>query len=104
MAEFSDCMKQFNRMCKYYCLDHRHDKCPMYPACNISQCRKIAFERPREFEGKVMLWAREHPVPKYPSWEEYLCSIGFCTYNSLSDPIPADIAEKLGLSPKEANP
>ena len=101
MSAFQDIMKQFNRMCKFYCLDHRHDQCPMYPACNISQCRKIAFERPTEFEYRVMKWAKAHPEVKYQSWEEYLCSIGFCSYSSLSEPIPAHIAEKLGLEPEE---
>ena len=97
MAEYTEVIKQFKRMCA-----HENCRtatgCPMN-GCNISQCRKFGFERPREFERRVMQWAKEHP--SYPSWEEYLCGIGFCTYNSLSDPIPADIAQKLGIEPKE---
>ena len=98
MAEYAEVFKQFKRMCKAGNCSTATG-CPMYPSCNIGQCRKIAFERPAEFEQRVMKWAKEHPA--YPSWEEYLCSIGFCSYNSLSEPIPADIAQKLGIEPKE---
>ena len=104
MAEYGEVIKEFKRMCWFYSRDKMHESCPLsasYPNCNIGQCRKIAFEHPAEFGRKVMQWANEHPLPKYPSWEEYLCSIGFCSYNSLSESIPADIAQKLGIEPKE---
>lgn len=123
MAEFQEFMKQFNRMCWSY---RRECKCPM--ACpmngvNISQCRKIAFERPKETEKIVMSWAAEHPVV-YPTWEEWLVANGIMepddvrlngccrfyyngkpVYNipspKMFDPIPADLAEKLGIEPNE---
>lgn len=112
MAEFSDVIKQFKRMCWYYGRDKKQKSCPIctsYPNCNIGQCRKIAFEQPTCFEDVVMAWAAEHPV-FYPTWGEYLCSIGLirdCHSGAevacrlFDNSIPADIAEKLGIEPKE---
>ena len=100
MAEYTEVIKQFKRMCKSITpIECTRGECPMGLE-NIGQCRKVAFECPEKFEEQVMAWAAKHPEPKYPSWEEYLCSIGFCSYNSLSKPIPADIAQKLGIEPK----
>jgi hypothetical protein len=53
-------------------------------------------------EQTVTEWAAEHPVV-YPTWGEWLQRI----YNSMNyagifiTPIPADIAQKLGIEPKE---
>ena len=71
-------------------------------------------------EENIMQWAAEHPEPVYPTWREWLIKMGLIDFkpdlrshpsltNSLieclnakaSEPIPADIAEKLGLQPKE---
>lgn len=110
MAEFEEVVKQFRRMCE----TQGCDGCPMYPACNIGQCRKIAFERPKEFEAKVMQWAQEHHEPVYPTWGDWLAEQGvvikdkigenkykYNTLRKVSTPIPADIAEKLEIKPKE---
>ena len=58
-------------------------------------------------EKEVMAWAKEHPRPVYPTWFEWLKSVGalpteqtIC-HRGLEQPIPADIAEKLGIEPKE---
>ena len=110
MAEFQEFMKQFNRMCWSY---RRECKCPM--ACpmngvNISQCRKIAFERPKETEEIVMQWAAEHPEPVYPRWIDWLADVGLIintadhyafNFTAAVDQIPSDIAEKLGIEPKK---
>ena len=124
MAEYKEVIKQFKRMCWKYQRELKCDDCPMYPSCNIGQCRKIAFERPAEFERRVMAWAAENPEPKYPTWQEYLEQNHIVevdhmpratstTSNSTTYiqrvmtmarfymPIPADIAEKLGIEPKE---
>ena len=103
MAEYNDVIKQFKRMCWYYSRDKGQKSCPMctsYPNCNIGQCRKIAFEKPAHFAATVMRWAAEHPVV-YPTWENWLTTLGVQSFNELSEPIPADIAEKLGIKPKE---
>ena len=78
-----------------------------------------------EFEDIVMKWATEHPEPTYPTWRyawkqlfpesshnrppcpRYFMSEervdGICPGRNCADcwelPIPADIAEKLGIKP-----
>lgn len=121
MAEFSEIIKQFKRMCWYYSRDKGQKSCPIctsYPNCNIGQCRKIAFEKPAHFAATVMRWAAENPEPVYPAWGEWLEKQGVvktilsprykengASYYELmyeiTNPIPADIAQKLGLQPKE---
>lgn len=116
MTEWMEVMNQFNRMCLYY---HCKHECPM--ACpmngvNISHCRKIAFEEPEVTEKTVMTWAAENPEPVYPTWGEWLHSLhvvgvhAMCApepnfYYAIDDkfnaPIPADIAQRLGIEPKE---
>lgn len=114
MAEYNDVIKQFKRMCKSITpVKCTRGECPM--GCeNIGQCRKVAFERPAKFEEQVMSWAAEHPEPQYPTWWKYLCMIdvipdtlgdktlGEVTIERLmSLTIPADLAHKLGIEPKE---
>lgn len=126
MAEYNEVIKQFKRMCWYYSRDKVQKSCPMcasYPNCNIGQCRKIAFEKPAHLAATVMRWAAEHPEPKYPTWVEWLMKCGVLMPTMDTDivfsedgkhlvtgvrftlkayePIPADIAEKLGIEPKE---
>ena len=117
MAEYSEVIKQFDRMCLYYSRDKVQNSCPIctsYPNCNIGQCRKIAFEQPECFDVLVMAWAADHPEPVYPTWEMYLAERMIAdmrdgkTHNPQSveeymrrTSIPADIAEKLGIEPKE---
>lgn len=109
---FQEVMKQFKRGCPGNCATATG--CPMYPACNIEQCRKIAFERPAEFERLVMSWAEAHPEPRCPTWVEWMRYTKLLVPDHYSffagetlgkkayEPIPADIAEKLGITPKEA--
>lgn len=115
MAEYSEVIKQFKRMCNNgHCATATG--CPMYPSSNRGQCRRIAFERPSDFEKRVMEWAAEHPEPVYPTWYKYLENAGIVTKtkseysqiydtvlptSKMFDPIPADIAQKLGIEPKE---
>lgn len=66
-----------------------------------------------ELEEALLSWAAEHPEPVYPTWGEYLASIGVMKpaqpdkayevwFTQLySTNIPADIAQKLGIEPKE---
>lgn len=99
MAEYKDVIKQFKRMCKSISSVQRTcGECPMRRE-NIGQCRKVAFERPVDFEATVMQWAAEHPEPAYPTLAEWLRSIGLANHRMI-DPIPADIAQKLGIEPK----
>ena len=61
-------------------------------------------------ERIIMDWAAGHPEPVYQTWGEWLerviphgngdTALTFAVY-AMRQPIPADIAEKLGLEPKE---
>lgn len=67
-------------------------------------------------EKNVMQWATEHPEPVYPRWGDWLAEMGIICWENNGDgvysvmaptmkictPIPADIAQKLGVQPKEA--
>lgn len=96
---FVEVLNQFERMCNRY---NGHNKCIGCPLAgtNISQCRKIAFDQTERFVRIVMVWAAEHPVI-YPTWDEWLATQGVRSYDDLDNHIPADIAEKLGIEPKE---
>ena len=96
MAEYTEVIEQFKRMCEWGNCSTATG-CPMNLSHNIGQCRKIAFERPAHFAATVMQWAAEHPEPVYPTWWDWFAAGGL----DPDDPIPADIAEKLGLEPKE---
>lgn len=117
MAEYTEVIKQFKRMCEWGNCSTATG-CPMNPSHNIGQCRKIAFEKPEHFAATVMRWAAEHPEPVYPMWWEWLldkevvdvaltpdCFGGIITEikssGKMYEHIPADIAEKLGIEPKE---
>lgn len=121
MAEFSDIMRQWERMCKSYadCID-----CPMCPVGFVQAqkprtgCIEFAVHSPQVFACTVEQWAKEHPEPKPVTWADWLTEMGVILNASFSIwgnefdgearvsskmfmPIPADIAEKLGLEPKE---
>lgn len=104
-------MKQKKRMCNsILCC-----KCDIFHLSgeNISNCPQFISNNPGKAEKIIMAWAADHPEPVYPTWVEYLVGIGVIpheirleTADALMDthllkPIPADIAEKLGLQPKE---
>lgn len=114
MAEFQEVMKQFDRMCWYY---QRRRKCPTdcpMDGVNISQCRKVAFEKPEYAEKTVMAWAKENPEPRYPTWIEWLTDLGVFPHKLNLDQIdilmdtgllyriPDEIAEKYRIEQKES--
>jgi hypothetical protein len=50
----------------------------------------------------VLPWAAEHKEPVYPSWYEYLTDMYPAAWDMIKDkPIPADIAQKLGVKPED---
>lgn len=115
MAEFQEVMRQGRRMCE------RHNacaSCPIFKAkitcpvvCYEDDCSLVDVER------IILDWAAEHPGPRYPTWEEwnksnfpevlrpicpkYFSNVGCKSYETcmqcLAQPIPADIAQKLGV-------
>ena len=125
MSEFTDVMEQAKRMCKTFS-DGHCSECPIGNAdvleCGITVTSEMDCE---EVERRVMQWAKKHPEPVYPTWDEWQNSvfpdaeidITPCTFGSRDrlncflektcstckeQQIPADIAEKLGIKPKEA--
>ena len=111
MAEFREVMRQKKRMCNsVLCC-----KCDIYRLCgaDLSKCQQFINNNPKKAEEVIMSWAAKHPEPVYPTWVEYLVGIGVIpheirleTADTLMDthllkPIRADIAEKLGIEPKE---
>lgn len=108
MAEYAEVIRQFKRMCRYTNYSRLPQDCPLYckgRGCNISHCRMLAFED-KKFANVVMAWAAEHPEPIYPTWYRWLIMMGAVgsvedLFSELQRPIPADIAQKLGIEPKE---
>ena len=124
MAKFTEVMRHARRMCESFS-DGHCSKCPIGNAnvleCGIAITSEMDCE---EVERRVMQWAAEHPEPVYPTWREWQnstfpdahkfikpCEFGRrdqfnCTGKTciecMEQQIPADIAKKLGIKPKEA--
>lgn len=128
MAEFSEVMRQAARMCRSFgascdgCKLHWFDGETL---CLLGGTPETWHDsKMQDAERIVMEWAAEHPEPRYPSWHEawnklfreacggvpcpkYFISekrydemcIGNDCECCLESPIPADIAEKLGIKP-----
>ena len=123
MAEFVEVMRQAKRMCAAHGGMCKIRNCPMVDG---ETCR---FDADRddvdynEVERIIMAWAAEHPASRYPTWNEWQestfpdavekmepccfasvdkfgCNRILCQ-DCLEQPIPADIAEKLGIRPIE---
>ena len=108
MAEFQIVCKHLKRMCERY--GNNCIKCPLVDKdfCSLSAGDRTA-ETYKKAEEIIMSWAAEHPVV-YPTWGEYFGMIyGARLFGnpigSLNEifkiSIPQDIAEKLGVEPKE---
>lgn len=113
MAEFTEVWENWKRMCEYEtekgrCADGH---CPLVNLeCNCEYPKDQKYYNGSTIEAIVMTWAAEHPKLMYPTWGEYLCNIGLihdCKdavemgRRLFDSSIPADIAEKLGIKPKE---
>ena len=120
MAEFVQTMKDWRRMCIAANDGPDTTKCGN---CPMGESRLCGFEisdigdyELQEAETFITTWAAEHPEPVYPTWAEWLESKHVITVTQIDDytkkvlpafymfsPIPADIAQKLGITPKENN-
>ena len=112
MAEFQEVMRQLNRMCSHYpnCGDN---DCPLFDKCGNVGSYSSNAKRAMWIEKIVMSWAAKHPEPVYPTWYAWLANMGvvpaelppdqavMVTDIGLLKKIPADIAQKLGIEPKE---
>lgn len=123
MAEFVEVMKQINRMCRTY-LGDQCRKCPLNRCDNcemdIYSENYFTAQAAQKLESIATDWAKEHPEPVYPSWDEgwkqifpdalytpcpanygkkyknTSCASVSCE-RCRERPIPAEIAEKLGI-------
>ena len=125
MAQFSEVMRQARRMCESFS-DGHCSECPIGNA-NVLECGiTVTSEMDcKEVEHRVMQWAQEHPELVYPTWAEWqdstfpnatarirpcwfipknprMCNTLENCYGCCNRPIPAEIADKLGIKPKEA--
>lgn len=115
MAEFSELVRIKKRICAKYKHNGDCKGCPVGEKficgiISISDYDDMSF---KVCEDTLLSWAAEHPEPIYPTWVEYLVGIGVIpheirleTADALMDthllkPIRADIAQKLGIEPKE---
>jgi hypothetical protein len=125
--EFQEFAKQYLRMHNAY-FKKDCKGCPLKSVCSeFSNCTYVSIKYPREAESIVAKWAAEHPKPVYPTWAEWQAkvfpdsenAIGPCDFLPTKDircddykpctqcrqrPIPAHIAEKLGIKPVHAEP
>lgn len=107
MAEFQMIAKNLERLCNTYRSLSKcgTDECPLYceNLCYARQIVHIHGDDAGGLEDAVIRWAAEHPEPVYPTWGEYLFSqhvVGVYAMRAINTPIPADIAQKLGIEPK----
>lgn len=120
MSEFVKVMKDWRRMCQAMDKEYGSTCCAH---CPLEKCSAVydEIDDSRDYaenERQIEAWAAEHPEPFYPTWSEWLVDIGVfpkmmstipskaldAISNGVCKPIPADIAEKLGLQPKEVRP
>lgn len=124
MSEFTDVMRQAKRMCESFS-DGHCSECPIGNSdeleCGITVTSWMDCE---EVERRVMQWAAKHPEPVYPTWDKWQksvfpdahkfirpcefgrrdrfnCADNVACVECMEQQIPADIAEKLGIKPKE---
>lgn len=110
MAEFQEVMRQWVRARKATASSAEENVLLL----SVYTLEKYDDALIANIEKNVMRWAAEHPEPVYPTWWDYLCMIGIIP-DPLGDKtlgevtverlmrinISADIAEKLGIEPKE---
>ena len=111
MAEFVQTMKDWRRMCNAFTTDD--ESC--CEGCRVVDLREhgcgAIFEMDdstdwQRYADAIAAWAAENPEPVYPAWRDWLrsqypMSGPYTMTDILESPIPADIAEKLGIEPKE---
>lgn len=122
MAEFVDVMKTARRMCKS--IDDCAD-CPLTDLCYFDKYLKEYDGSLIQQEAVIMKWDAENPELRYPTWREWQrehfrdaaimirpCEFmsdadarcfdymgAHCCSDCANQPIPADVAKKLGIQP-----
>lgn len=110
MAEYSEVMKQWKRMCGVM---NNCDECLLCDVACWSGSPDALTGSFKAREEIIMKWAAEHPEQVYPTWLEWLISEKIVEKDDgdyavgllmRCKRIPADKAEKLGIAPKEGTP
>lgn len=129
MSDFVKTMRNWRRMCNAFGDKHHDECCNFCPLGHLESCGRI-WEIEEDTYGTIAetvdAWAAEHPEPVYPTWAEWLieqrlteikgvvfsghredetliAKIEGVLSKAAYEPIPADIAKKLGLKPKGGN-
>lgn len=122
MAEFTEVMRHAKRMCDAIVGGRCHE-CTLWRP-ETESCSLYGDDDGVDYadmERRVMAWAAEHPAPRYPTWREWQNStfpnrhrdVSPCEFDDarrfncalmkcdecMDEPIPADIAAKLGIKP-----
>lgn len=126
MAEFHKVLNDYFRMCDAQC-NAREDGCIGCPLNkdgrigSADECNVYIVAHNSDAEPIIEDWAAQHLEPQYPTWKEWYESTfpdqsvnGFCLRTFMphrcesvtcadcyNEHIPADIAEKLHISPVE---
>ena len=131
MAEFSELVRIKKRICDKFSRNSCNGCPLSQNGCEIISIIGYRDFEFKKLEETLLSWAAEHPEQVYPTWGEWLEQQGICfsrltNYSrvggisipqvfdyqiegktaficgdKVNDPIPADIAEKLGIEPKE---
>lgn len=131
MAEFAELMKQERRMCGSISCDNCILPRGSDEMCIWEDApARLTDEVIAEIEAKTMKWAAENPEVRYPTWREWqqdhfpdaanimhpcafmrISDVHCCDFstpnrcrNCANQPIPAEIAEKLGVKPIPIKP
>lgn len=121
MAEFKDVHRNMVRMCDAMrAEDNGCAPCPLDGIC--AKFITLSEDAIAMIERVVTQWAAEHPEPVYPNWEEgwrqlfpestgtpcpadygkkyrNTCCLNSLCVNCRQRPMPAEVAEKLGIKP-----
>ena len=112
--EICDFLKSWKRMCNSMTEMNGCEDCPIVRNTHGARCGDMPGEM-QDVESivcEVEKWATEHQEPVYPTWWEWLENMGivskaksesskFFDTTRMYDNIPADIAQKLGIEPRE---
>lgn len=123
--EICDFLKSWKRMCNSMTEMNGCEDCPIVKNTHNARCGDMPCEMQdvESITREVEKWAKAHPKPVYPTWREWLEEQGVLdieyvprtsstasttnkyvhtvrTCPSFYHPIPADIAEKLGIKSK----
>jgi len=108
--DLADGLKQLSRMCAKY-----HEICDDCPLNGKDFCSLEPADRDAEINVRaaaiIEKWADGNPELIYQTWWEWLENMGIVSKarsdskifdtTRMYDPIPTDIAQKLGIEPKE---